>query len=299
MWEFLFKLNSKIQSYRNKNLVWEILIKIIEPCFNINPKFIVSKFLEKQSKMNNFDSTVITISFDCDLKEDVEAYPYLLKLLDKYNIKASFACVGKLIEMYPKEHALILEKGHEIINHTYTHPNHKVFNPNKKFNKLSFKEQKEEIMKCHEVCEKVLNYTPVGFRTPHFGGLHTENVYKILEEMGYLYSSSTLALRTHFFGKPYKIGQIIEFPLSPSPKYPLSCLETWGIWRAPKKKYTEEEYYKLFKWLLDLAIDNKLYLNFYFDPMDVVKLKYFEGLLSLISNFKTFCYKDLISKFYE
>ena len=96
--------------------------------------------------------------------------------------------------------------------------------------------------------------------------------------------------------KTIEVRKIIEILLFFYSKYLFNFLETWGIWRASKRKYTEEEYYKLFKWLLDLATKKKLYLNFYFDPMDIVRLKYFEELLDLISNFKTFCYKDLFKK---
>jgi peptidoglycan/xylan/chitin deacetylase (PgdA/CDA1 family) len=45
----------------------------------------------------------------------------LLNLLEQYNIKATFFEVGKNIKKYPEITRLVLEKGHELANHTYSH----------------------------------------------------------------------------------------------------------------------------------------------------------------------------------
>jgi len=102
--------------------------------------------------------------------------------------------------------------GHEIINHTYSHPNNEELNPSQKMNRLSYDEQKEEIVRCHEVCMDILKYEPVGFRTPHFGKLHSEAIYDILQELGYCYSSSTAAICVIGFGAPFMVKGFFEIP---------------------------------------------------------------------------------------
>ena len=89
-----------------------------------------------------------TPSFDCDFPQDVEAIPGILKRLKQFPFKASFACVGYWIEKYPDIHKMILDYGHEIINHTYSHPDNDLINPDRKFRECSY-EEKKEIGRAH------------------------------------------------------------------------------------------------------------------------------------------------------
>ena len=63
----------------------------------------------------------IYLSFDDGPHPEITAF--VLEELEKYNAKASFFCVGNNVELYPKTYREILEKGHSVGNHTYTHPN--------------------------------------------------------------------------------------------------------------------------------------------------------------------------------
>ena len=47
--------------------------------------------------------------------------PWVLDLLDKYDIKATFFLVGDNIRKHPEEFKMILEHGHRVGNHTYNH----------------------------------------------------------------------------------------------------------------------------------------------------------------------------------
>ena len=47
--------------------------------------------------------------------------PKILKILDKYDVKATFFVIGVNVKNYPDALSLINEKGHEIGNHTYSH----------------------------------------------------------------------------------------------------------------------------------------------------------------------------------
>ena len=50
-----------------------------------------------------------------------EITPWVLDLLDKYNIKATFFLVGDNIRKHPEEFKMILERGHKVGNHTFNH----------------------------------------------------------------------------------------------------------------------------------------------------------------------------------
>ncbi|MCO6497333.1 MAG: polysaccharide deacetylase family protein [Chitinophagaceae bacterium] len=49
--------------------------------------------------------------------------PYVLDLLEQYNAKATFFCIGKRVEEYPEIYQQILNRGHKTGNHTYSHLN--------------------------------------------------------------------------------------------------------------------------------------------------------------------------------
>lgn len=52
-----------------------------------------------------------------------EITPNVLELLQKFNAKATFFCVGANVEKYPHIYESILKAGHSIGNHTYNHFN--------------------------------------------------------------------------------------------------------------------------------------------------------------------------------
>jgi len=50
-----------------------------------------------------------------------EITPWVLDLLDKYNIKATFFCVGDNVRKYPEIYQQVLDRGHFVGNHTFHH----------------------------------------------------------------------------------------------------------------------------------------------------------------------------------
>ncbi|MEH7442942.1 polysaccharide deacetylase family protein [Bacillus sp. JJ1122] len=61
---------------------------------------------------------VIALTFDDGPTENVDQ---LLPLLDQYKAKATFFLIGKDIEKHPEEAVKLVEAGHQIGNHTYSH----------------------------------------------------------------------------------------------------------------------------------------------------------------------------------
>jgi len=50
-----------------------------------------------------------------------EATPFVLDLLEKHGIKATFFCVGDNVRKYPEIFEQILKAGHQVGNHTFNH----------------------------------------------------------------------------------------------------------------------------------------------------------------------------------
>ncbi|BEG99999.1 polysaccharide deacetylase family protein [Bacteroides sedimenti] len=50
-----------------------------------------------------------------------EITPWVLDLLDKYGVKATFFLVGDNVRKHPEEFKMILDRGHRVGNHTFNH----------------------------------------------------------------------------------------------------------------------------------------------------------------------------------
>jgi hypothetical protein len=251
------------------------------------PLFVYLFLKWKRDKTIWNDKACITLSFDCDYEEDIMSLPQILEMLARYEIPASFACIGKWVEKFPEIHRRLVGSGHEIINHSYSHPDNEQLDPDRRFNELSYGEKVEQIERCHSVCKQLLNYEPVGFRTPHFGNLFSTGDYPILKELGYSYSSSTLAVATPENGQPFLSEEgILEFPLSPCPKHPFSIFDSWHTTstRTPGSVHRDEaDFLRWFTKLVDLGITTRSYINVYWDPQDIVKVKSFEQALKYLA----------------
>jgi len=227
----------------------------------------------------------ISISFDCDSVKDIEQIPMILDHLSSLSILASFACIGKFIERYPSIHKRMINEGHEIINHTYTHPNNSELDSFRKFNELSMEEIRKEIEKCDEVCKRILGYSPIGFRVPHFKRLFTSTIYPVLHKLGYKYSSSVMAIGSPNYGYFYRTEEgLLEFPLSNCPLHLFACLDTYHELRSNHwiYKFLPRGRTKLissFKKLLDIGIETGAYLNIYLDPQDLIDVKILNSIL--------------------
>ena len=114
----------------------------------------------------------LAITVDLDYQADTDALPGLLELTERLSAPISVAAVGALVAVDPGPYARALSGGHEIVNHTQTHPDNPVLNPAEEFWHLSPERMAEEVGQAQEVFESLLGVRPVGFRTPHFKDHH-------------------------------------------------------------------------------------------------------------------------------
>ncbi len=222
-----------------------------------------------------------TLSFDCDFPRDVEALPQVAELLDHYACPASFACIGQWVKRFPDEHRCLVEGGFELLNHTQTHPN--LYHPDyayarggelsrKRFDLLVPREKGQEIEQAHATFVEVLGYAPVGFRTPHFGTLHTAEVYPILRDLNYRFSTSAMAGSSPHGGTPYQTDAgIWEFPLSPCPAHPFGVFDSWhSLGKRDGAHARPGEMTALFVRLCEQVQGRGGYVNIYLDPRDAL-----------------------------
>ena len=234
------------------------------------------------------------LSFDCDNPTDAQAIPDLLNLLDQYNIKASFAVCGELVEEYPDVYMGIIEKGHEIINHGYSKHVVGMSDGSVKstlfYHELSTARIEVEIEKNHECLKRVLGTETKGFRVPHFGTFqnpeHFKLIYEILSRLGYKYDTSATAYsfqKQRLWKNPFSLS---EFPLSGYVGAPLSVFDSWGFMKAPNRKMQSKDFFPRLKETFDLCIKigSPIFYNIYVDPSHVTGFLGFEDCLKYIVN---------------
>lgn len=86
---------------------------------NIQLVDIFRPFLGKLTWRRSSSSKVIYLTFDDGPVPEVT--PLVLNLLDKYNVKATFFCVGENVRNNPELYNEILRRGHRTGNHTFNH----------------------------------------------------------------------------------------------------------------------------------------------------------------------------------
>lgn len=72
--------------------------------------------------MRSFETTEPEVWLTIDDGPSLAHTPVLLDLLERFEARATFFVIGKNAEQHPHLITEILTRGHEVANHTYTHP---------------------------------------------------------------------------------------------------------------------------------------------------------------------------------
>ncbi|OXG03398.1 peptidoglycan/xylan/chitin deacetylase (PgdA/CDA1 family) [Flavobacterium araucananum] len=96
----------------------------------------------------------------------------VLELLKKYDARATFFCIGKNIETHPEIVKKIIEEGHLVGNHSYSHSPF--------FDFYNAKKIREEIQKTDDLLEKYTSGKINFFRPPY--GVTTPSIRRALEK---------------------------------------------------------------------------------------------------------------------
>lgn len=137
--------------------------------------------------------------------------PWMLDLLRRHKIKATFFVNANLLPKYQKQILQIKKEGHEIASHGFAHNDH---------SKMNEQQLKTSFKKCSSLFKKYLDVLPIGFRAPQFRV--NRQLFNAVETSGFKYDSSIVAAilpgrysNPNARKEPYKITKkLIEFPIS-------------------------------------------------------------------------------------
>lgn len=113
---------------------------------------------------------VVSISFDAAWGN--EQTQTLLDILARYNVKSTFFLVGQWVEKYPESVKAIAAAGHDVGNHSSTHP---------QMSQLSHSKMMEEIKGCNSKVKELIGKEPTLFRPP-YGDYNNEVVRAVRDD---------------------------------------------------------------------------------------------------------------------
>lgn len=134
---------------------------------------VVSSQLGRRIPIYSVDVSDNKMSVTLDATWGAERTQDLLDVLDKHGVKATFFLAGYWVEEYPDHVRMIAARGHEIGNHTYSHPH---------LNSLGAESIKAELNRCSDMIENLIGRRPVVFRPPF--GEYSNKVIEAAEACG-------------------------------------------------------------------------------------------------------------------
>ena len=238
---------------------------------------------------------LLALSFDLDYQEDTDALPALLRLAERVDAEMTLFSIGKLVDGDPGPYREVVAAGHEIGNHTWSHPDNPVLNPDQEFWDLSVEAMTKEIRRAQDIFDRELGVRPTGFRTPHF-----KDAPRMVEALGAVpeinYMSTALGSKTplavpyfpterRFAGdQSLHYSSVDEtenrdelmIPLTPCPEHRWTPFCSYHGIRQLADPDTGAGMHGLAEWedlwatMLDQCRPNG-FASVYFDPMDVMR----------------------------
>ncbi len=145
--------------------------------------------VEDYFQVENFKSYISYSDWDsyqCRVEKNTRL---ILKLLEKYEIKATFFVLGWLAERYPDLVKEIYTQGHEVATHGYKHT---------LIYKQTPKEFKDDLIKSIGIIQDVIKEPVLGYRAPAFS-IREESLWAldIIKEVGLVYDASISPTEGH------------------------------------------------------------------------------------------------------
>lgn len=233
---------------------------------------------------NDVEATTIqgeAYNEDMAIRIVLDALPKTLKLYRDLNIKATFFCLGSLIEKHPDIISLIEKDGHEIACHGWSHDGTRAFDS------ISLEEQIIDLKKAKSVIDSVASSSTISFRAPALRV--NNNTARALVASGFKIDSSVSSQRLDAFmslGLKNKLlwlvsprgvyrtssvnlakvgdGDVIEVPVS-----------AWGLPYISTLLRVSPVLTKLIRYLLyfETRHSDKKLINFLFHPGEIMKIQ--------------------------
>ncbi|MBO4433503.1 MAG: polysaccharide deacetylase family protein, partial [Clostridia bacterium] len=151
----------------------------------------------------------IAISFDAAWGNDDTST--LIEILKEYDVPATFFVVGAWVDKYPESVKELSDAGHQVQNHSNTHPY---------MTSLSRMQMADELTACNEKIKAITGITPTLFRPPYGDYDNTVletveglNMYAIQWSVDSLYWKSSATAEIIYNRVVYKVtnGSIVLF----------------------------------------------------------------------------------------
>lgn len=138
----------------------------------------------------------------------------ILTMFDDHEVKATFFTLGCIAEKYPALVKRIVDAGHEVASHGYSHV--RVISQTRQ-------QFREDVEKTKAILEDITGLEVKGYRAASYS-ISSENLWAlgILKETGHVYSSSIYPVKHDLYGMPeaprvpflLKEYNIIEIPIT-------------------------------------------------------------------------------------
>jgi peptidoglycan/xylan/chitin deacetylase (PgdA/CDA1 family) len=99
--------------------------------------------------------------------------PQVLAVLEKYKVTAAFSQVGSQVHAHPGLVKEVAQRGHVIVNHTWTHAD---------LVRLSATETRDQISRTSDAVEKAAGQRPTIFRAPY--GAWSDTTFGVCRKLG-------------------------------------------------------------------------------------------------------------------
>ena len=131
-----------------------------------------AKEYQKKLPIYNVERSEKIVSISFDAAWGNEQTEKLLNVLRENNVKTTFFLVGMWVDKYPESVKRIADEGHDIGNHSDTHPH---------LPKLNAEKIRNQIEECNNKVEKITGTRPILFRFPY--GDYDNKSIEILEDL--------------------------------------------------------------------------------------------------------------------
>jgi polysaccharide deacetylase family protein (PEP-CTERM system associated) len=127
----------------------------------------------------------------CRVEKNIDC---ILSLLDQSGIKATFFTLGWIAERYPEMVKRIVNEGHELASHGYSHL---------RASEQTASEFHDDVTRSKALLEQISGQIVLGYRAPSFS-IGGNNLWALdaLSDAGYKYSSSIYPIKHDHYGMP-------------------------------------------------------------------------------------------------
>ncbi len=123
--------------------------------------------------ITNVPTTEMIVALTFDDGPSPTFTPQVLQTLEEHRVRATFFVVGMRVESFPDVVRAIANGGHELGNHTFSHPL-------KQLNEAQFE---NELQRTHQIIQQVTGVTPKIYRPP--GAYYNKTTLEVLKKHGY------------------------------------------------------------------------------------------------------------------